>query len=233
MKKYYISAIFVLIIHIVGFSQEIIKPNFALASHPMGVESILLEKNVTVVELSIENKSPNGFFCADNNISLVNILKLKSYLLRKSLGIPICPATYKFSYVGEVLKFKLFFPALNDTVEYIDIIENCSENCFSIRGIILDASINKNIDIAYNYYGKGDLDSALQGFKIAVEASVSYPYGWLHYNIMQIYAEKNDFALANEWYKKIKASNFRDKNELMAKLKTKKYYKQIIENDKP
>ncbi len=121
MKKYYITAIFVITIYVVGFSQEIIKPNFAFASHPMGVESILLERNATVVELSIKNKSATGFFCADRNISIIDILRSKEYLLRKSVGIPVCPTTYKFSYVGEVLKFKLFFPSLKYSVKYIDI----------------------------------------------------------------------------------------------------------------
>ncbi len=233
MKKYYTTAILVLTIYIFSFSQEIIKPNFALASHPMGVENILLEKNATVVELSIKNKSKTGFFCADKNISLIDILRSKEYFLRKSVGIPICPQTYRFNYVGELLKFKLFFPVLSDTVKYIDIIENCSENCFSIRGIILDTAINKNIDIAYDYYGKGELDAALQAFKMAVNKNINYPYGWLHYNIMQIYAELNDFISAGEWYKNIKNSDFRDKNELIAKLQTQKYYKNIMENDKP
>ncbi len=227
MKKYGI-AIFMLTMYALGFSQTIVKPNFALASHPMKVESILFTDKATIVELSVENKSATGFFCADKNISLINSLKSTEYLLVKSAGIPVCPETYSFAYVGEILKFKLFFSPVGDSVKYLDIIENCSDNCFSIKGIILDQLVNNEIDIAYKHYSNYNLDAALKSFKTAVDKNVNYPYAWLHYNILQIYAEKNDFASARKWYNKIINSNFRDKNKLIIKLKTKNYYKEMI-----
>ncbi len=212
-----------------GLTQTIIKPNFALASHPMMVKSVSLSDKETVVELAIENKSETGFFCADKNISLINSLNSKEYSLRKSSGIPICPATHKFSYVGEILTFKLFFPPIKGAAKYIDIIENCFENCFSIKGIILDNSVNENINIAYKYYNEYNLDSALQAFKTAVEKNTDYPYGWLHYNIVQVYAEKNNFVLAKQWFDKITKSDFKDKDMIISKLKATNYYKKLIE----
>ncbi len=211
-----------------GFSQTVVKPNFALASHPLKVESILFTNKSTVVELSIENKSATGFFCADKNISLINSLNSKKYLLIKSSGIPVCPENYSFAYVGEILKFKLFFSAISSSVKYVDIIENCSNNCFSIKGIILDKFVNNEIDIAYKHYNNYDLDAALKSFTVAVNKNTDYPYAWLHYNILQIYAEKNDFVSAKKWYYKIINSNFLDKKELIANLKTKQYYNTLI-----
>lgn len=205
-----------------GYSQEIIKPNFAIASHPMKIEKISILENGTIVEISIENQSETGFFCANKSISLINSVDKTEFSLYESEGIPVCPENYQFNYVGEVLKFKLFFPKLDKSAKYIDIIENCTDNCFSIKGIILDKSINQNIDLGYYYYSKSQLDLALQAFKKAVNANENYHYGWLHYNIIQIYKEKNDFAEVKKWKDLILKSDFIDKPQLMDKMTVEK-----------
>ncbi len=219
MLKYFFLSLFILAIPLLGNAQEIEKPNFALASHPMSVKTIYKLENKTIVVLSIENKSETGFFCADESISLVNSTTGTEFLLQKSEGIPVCPENYQFHYVGEVLTFRLFFPKLDSLVKYVDIIENCSNNCFSIKGVILDKSINKNIDLGYAYYRKSELDLALQAFKKAVNANKNYPYGWIHYNILQIYKEKNNAAEVQKWKNLIVRSNFMDKKHLMEKIK--------------
>ena len=49
-------------------AQIIENPNFAMASHPMKVTKIEYLEIGTLIELSIENQSPTGTFCADKNI---------------------------------------------------------------------------------------------------------------------------------------------------------------------
>ncbi len=227
MKKIITLTLFLILTGSLLFSQELLKPNFALASHPLKIEKINRLDNSTIIELSIENKSENGYFCADKNIVLKDILNAKRYQLVQSEGIAICPDSYKFNYVGEVLTFKLYFPTLSESTKYIDIVENCQSNCFSINGIILSPEMNQNIDMAYSYYGEGKLDFALASFKMAVNENPDYPYGLFHYNIIQIYAEKKDFVSAKKWYNKILDSNFKDKYELIARLNSQVYYNSI------
>ncbi len=227
MKKIVMINIVVLLIKTTIFSQELIKPNFAIASHPMKVEKISNINDFTIIELSIENQVNNGYFCADKNIILRDILNGKEYKLIKSEGISVCPDSYKFTYVGEVLRFKLYFLKIDKSVKYIDIIENCNANCFYIKGVVLDKKLNNNIDTAYEYYKKDKLDFSLAAFRMVANNSHDYPYGLFHYNIAQIYAEKKDFKTAKKWYEKIINSDFKDKKELILRIKSEEYYNKL------
>jgi len=210
------------------FSQQLINPNFALASHPMKVTKISHTANETIIELSIENQSETGTFCADKNIFVQDMRSQKKYKLNSSQGIPVCPSSYKFKYVGEVLTFQLHFPKLNAKTKYLNLIEDCNQYCFSIKGIILDTEMNKSINLGYNYYEQGKLDFALEAFKIVVNQNPDYPFGLFHLNIILIYAEKYDYASAKIWYQKIITSKFKDKSELISRLKKQSFYNQLI-----
>lgn len=219
--------ILTLFLPLVLFSQQIVSPNFALASHPMKINKIELTDNQTIIELTIENQTDNGNFCADKNIYIQDLGNKKKYQLIKSTGIPVCPDHYNFNFVGESLTFKLYFPKINTSTKFINLIENCNQYCFSIKGIILDEEMNKSIDLGYDYYAQGKLDFALQAFKQAIEEQTNYPFGIFHLNMIQIFVEKNDFVNAKKWYNKILTSDFQDKNEVLERLKTSPYYSKL------
>lgn len=202
--------------------------NFALSSHPMKVTYIEIAQNQTKIEISIENQIATGSFCADKNIDMQDAVSKKSLNLIKSMGIPVCPDSYNFKSIGEVLTFQLYFPKPNTNTNYVNIIENCDQYCFSIKGIILNAEMNKDINLGYEYYTKGKLDFALQSFKMAVEKNPDYPFGFLYFNIIQILTEKQDYESAKNWYSKLKNSAFQDRNEVISRLKTQAFYLKII-----
>jgi len=50
----------------------------------------------------------------------------------------------------------------------------------------------------------------------------------LYFNIIQILVEQQDFEGAKEWYNKLKASGFDDKDEVILRLKSQSFYQKII-----
>jgi len=202
--------------------------NFAVSSHPMKVNKVEYLSNQTKVEISIENQIQNGNFCADKNIDIVDVISKKKFHLIKADGIPVCPSNYQFTSIGEVLTFTLIFPVISPKPKYINIIENCNQYCFSIKGIILSRELNNEINLAYDYYSKSKLDFALQAFKQIVENNTDYPFGNLYFNIIQILAEKQDFTNAKTWFSKLKNSTFQDKNEVIARLENQSYYQKLV-----
>jgi len=209
-------------------SQVIEKPNFSTATHPMKVENIEFSNNQTLVTLSIENQSETGYFCANRNIYIIDAMSKNKYKLIKSMDIPVCPDNHYFKMVGEVLQFQLFFPVMKPGTKYINIIEDCRENCFSIKGIVLDKEFNKQIDLGFDNYSRGYSELALSVLKKAIEDHPDYPFGNLYENIIQIYAEKNDFSNAKIWYKTLSNSTVQDKTEVIARLKHFTYYSKLI-----
>jgi len=95
-------------------AQTIVSPNYSLKSHEtLRIIKVELRPEAVFFHLSIENRIEGGTFCADRNIYLVYPDGKKSRLVSSS-GIPVCPDTYKFRFVGEKLDFVLAFPALRE-----------------------------------------------------------------------------------------------------------------------
>ncbi len=228
MKRLLLILIFFLQFNFLSFAQIIENPNFAMASHPMKVTKIEYLEIGTLVELNIENQSPTGEFCADKNIFVQDVMSGLKYELMSSDGIPVCPASYKFRQIGEVLTFQLYFPKMNSNMKYLTLVENCDNHCFSIVGIILDPEFNREIDLGFNYYTKGKLDFALSAFQQAIENHQDYPFGFLYQHIIHVLSEKGDYVNAKKWYTKLKSSVFADKQYLLDKIKQQTYYKQLI-----
>ncbi|MEN8121301.1 MAG: tetratricopeptide repeat protein [Bacteroidota bacterium] len=227
MKPLFI-VVFLFVFSLVSISQTIENPNFAMASHPMKVTKVEYLELSTIIELAIENQLLTGSFCADKNIFVQDVISGLKFQLASSKGIPVCPASYKFKQVGEILTFQLYFPKISPAFKYLTLVEDCNNNCFSIVGIILDNEFNKEINLAYDYYEKGKLDFALAAFQQAIENHVEYPFGFLYLNVIQIFSEKGDIANAKKWYNKLKNSMFKDKQQVLARLKQQPYYKQLI-----
>ena len=226
--RYLFVIVFLFIYSFIGISQVIENPNFAMASHPMKVTKIEYLEIGTLIELSIENQLSTGSFCADKNIFVQDLLSGLKFKLISSKGIPVCPASYNFKQVGEILTFQLYFPKISPTIKYLTLVEDCDNYCFSIIGIILDNEFNKEINLGFEYYEKGKLDFALAAFQQVIEKHPDYPFGFLYLHAIQISVESGNIDKAKKWYEKLNSGLFIDKKQVLDGLKQKPYYKQLI-----
>lgn len=208
--KSVISSFFILVTALSSlFSQTFLQPNYSLKSHQtLNIIKVEARSEATIFYLSIENLIEGGSFCADKNIYIIYPDGKKSKL-ESSSGIPICPNAYKFKTPGEKLEFVLSFPPLKKGTEWIDLVEECSDNCFSFYGISLDNDLNKRIDDAFTLAENDEPVKAMVRFiSIEEEYDKSNPgvEGLLYINIIKLAVETGDDAKAGEWYKKFKLS---------------------------
>jgi hypothetical protein len=189
--------------------QTITKPNYALKSHEtLVIEKIEIEPEATTFYLSIENRTTGGYFCADKNIFIIYPDESRSRLI-SSNGIPVCPDIYKFKIIGEKLDFILRFSPLKQGAEWIDLIEDCSDNCFSFYGVTLNPDLNRSIDDAFILIENGETDRAMAAFiDIAEEIDNNNPgvEGLLYVNIITLANETGNTAKASEWYQRMISS---------------------------
>ena len=208
-KTFIIGPLFLLL---TGFlhSQTFINPNYSLKSHEtLNIIKVEVRPEATFFYLSLENRIPNGTFCADKNIYLIYPDGKKSRMESAS-GIPVCPDTYKFRAPGEKLEFMLTFPPLRSGTKWIDLVEDCSDNCFSFYGVTLDNGLNKRIDEAFSFGENDEKARALISFiTIAYEIDKANPgiEGLIYINIIKLSVETGDEKKAEEWYKKFKLSD--------------------------
>lgn len=191
-------------------SQTIITPNYSLKSHEtLNILKIDIKPEATIFYLSIENqRTGGGSFCADKNIFVI-YPDGKRIRLNSSSGIPVCPETHKFKEPGEKLEFSLTFARLKSGTKWIDLIEDCRDNCFSFYGITLNDDLNSRIDYAFSLADKGEQKNALMDFVSILEdidKNNQGIKGLLYINIIKLARETGDNTKAEEWYKKFKLS---------------------------
>jgi len=207
MKKrmFLISMVSVLITGFVH-SQTFINPNYSLKSHEtLNITKVEVKPEGTFIYLSIENRISKGTFCADKKIFIIFPDGQKSKLVSSS-GIPVCPDTYKFKTIGEKLEFVLTFPRLKEKTEWIDLIEDCSENCFSFYGITLNTTLNRMIDDAFALVENNEQAKAIDSFINIAEVIDEKNYGiegLLYINIIKLARETGDEIKAKSWYKRL------------------------------
>lgn len=193
-----------------SFSQIFTNPNYALKSHEtLMITRVETTTQVTVISLTVENRIEGGYFCADKNIFMIYPDGTRSKLL-SSKGIPACPNSYKFKTIGEKLSFELSFPALKKGTDWIDLIEDCSDICFSFFGICLNGDLNKKIDDASLLAETGEPAKALIGFiNIAntIDSRNSGIGGLIYMNIVQLSKEAGNITEAKEWYRKLESAS--------------------------
>lgn len=204
----------------IAYSQSLQQPLIASKSHKtLRVDQVDLNGEQTIISLSVTNELTEGeaWFCADKNIYIQNESGDKKYKLQKSEGIPVCPQVHKFTSLGEVLRFKLYFPKIPTTIKRIDLIENCSDNCFYIKGIILEEKLNqemKSFEHGVTLFRAGKHREALPVF-LDIANNSKYTnerhYGYSMYIIPVIYHEQGDLKMAKLWYEKLKNSEISDK----------------------
>jgi len=190
--------------------QTIAKPNYSLKSHEtLEINKIETTSKSTVFYMSVENRTTGGYFCADRNIFIVDPDGKRSKLT-SSGGIPVCPASYKFKSIGERLDFILTFPPLKQGTEWIDLIEECADNCFSFYGITLDSDLNKKIDDAFALAETDKPADALYSFIRIAEDTDNKNHGiegLLYLNIIKLARETGNPEKASEWYRRMISSD--------------------------
>jgi len=192
-----------------AYSQTIIQPNYGLKSHEtLTINKIETDNKNSVFSLTVENQIDGGAFCADKNIFIIYPDGTRSKLVSSS-GIPVCPDAHIFAHAGEKLSFKLEFPPLKTGTEWIDLIEDCNDNCFSFFGIILNDELNGKIDEAFVLHESEEPVKAMMSFiKIAEETDSRNlgSEGLLYMSIIQLARETGNNAKATEWYNRLKTS---------------------------
>jgi len=199
-------------------AQSVVKPNFAASSHPVTINRVLKTDTSFVVQITLENKLPNGYFCAGKEIVLKDIVSGKKIQMDHAEGVPVCPEIYHFKWVGEKLQFSLYFPVVDTTVRYADIIEVCNENCLVINGLILSPELNLLIDRGYDAYTHENLSLALESFQSAINRFPDYPYGFMYGNVIRILLEEKKAKEAKHWAQKLKDSQINDKYSILRQL---------------
>ncbi|HOW08341.1 MAG TPA: hypothetical protein PLX08_00935 [Bacteroidales bacterium] len=190
-------------------AQTVFSPNYSLKSHEtLVIQKIELKSDETVFYMGVENRITGGSFCADKNIYILYPDGKKSRLVSSS-GIPVCPESYKFSAPGEKLEFVLTFPPLKAGTRWVDLIEDCKDNCFSFYGILLDNALNERINNAFTMADTKEYSKALNAFTTVLESineAHSGIEGLLYINIIKLAIETGDDRKAEEWYGKFRVS---------------------------
>lgn len=206
--KKFAALLFALQVTFAAYTQTITRPNYGLKSHEtLEIKSIQLSRDKTVVNFSIENKIENGSFCADRNIYITDPAGTRIKLF-KANGIPVCPKSYMFKAAGEKLDFSLVFPPLSGEPGCIDIKEECSDNCFSFYGVVLDEYVNSRLDEGFSFAERGESQKALDTFLKYASGNVinNGVRAIVYYNIVKLAGETGNSDKAAEWYKKLNTS---------------------------
>jgi len=209
--KIAVSAIlFYAVITVNIFSQTINQPNIGLKSHEtLELKKIEITPEKTVISLQIENRIEGGKFCADKNISIIYPDGSKIKLIN-AVGIPQCPDTYKFKNIGEILRFTVTFPPIKTGTEWIDIVEECSDNCFYFYGVTLNYDLNRRLDEAFIIAAKGEPEKNMLLFRNILESVDKQNHGiegLLYINIITAAVEAGDKIEAAVWYKRLLSSH--------------------------
>ena len=211
MKRTILGFLFFVICALKISSQTYDQPNVALKSHEtLAISKVEINSKATTIYLSVENRrDEGGNFCADKNIYLIYPDGSRMNL-SKANNIPVCPDTYKFKSVGEKLQFTLEFPPLKPGTKWIDLIEDCTSNCFWFYGVTLDNELNIRLDLAFNRASTGQPAENINLFKGILDDIDNQDLGiegLLYINIINAAIENADRVEAEVWYKRLVASN--------------------------
>jgi hypothetical protein len=209
MRQLLSSVFFIILFRLAG-GQVYEHPNYSLNHHPtLEITSVERWADRTVVNLTLKNERYSGTFCIDSNTVLRNSIGDMEYPLQSMEGIPACPLVHRFTSIGERIAFSLVFPPLPDEVRYIDLVENCSENCVSIRYILLDEDLNARINEGVHLYALGKLSAALKVFQeiLATDYDGTSPvFGTVYLYLISIHYEMGDSREARNAYRELQES---------------------------
>jgi len=190
-------------------SQSVLNPNYGLKSHEtLVINRIDIASESTTFHLTIGNRIEGGTFCADRNIFIIHPDGTRTKLI-SSEGIPVCPESHKFTSIGEKVDFTLTFSPLKLNTDWIDLIEDCRDNCFYFYGITLDSDLNNRIDELFRFAENGESLKALDGFTELLretERRNNGIEGLLYVNIIKLAGESGKPEQAAEFYKRFRSS---------------------------
>lgn len=190
-------------------SQSVLNPNYGLKSHEtLVINRIDIASESTTFHLTIGNRIEGGTFCADRNIFIIHPDGTRTKLI-SSEGIPVCPESHKFTSIGEKVDFTLTFSPLKLNTDWIDLIEDCRDNCFYFYGITLDSDLNNRIDELFRFAENGESLKALDGFTELLRETDSRNNGiegLLYVNIIKLAGESGKPEQAAEFYKRFRSS---------------------------
>ena len=226
MKKLFL--ILLIIYCKIGFPQVFETPVYYSKSHEtLYIDKIEISNKNTVFYLHIENIKDAGdaWFCADKDIYVKEAGTGKKHQLIKSSGIPVCPENHKFNKKGEKLFFQLYFDKIeSDKIKKIDLVENCSDYCFSFTEIILDNKLSneiKSFEKAIILMSSNKNSEALKEFsefEKNVQDKNTSRYAYFLYASSLLSYKTQDFNKAKTQYEKLKNSTLKDRDELLEKL---------------
>jgi hypothetical protein len=180
-----------------------------LKSHEtLVINRIDIASESTTFHLTIGNRIEGGTFCADRNIFIIHPDGTRTKLI-SSEGIPVCPESHKFTSIGEKVDFTLTFPPLKLNTDWIDLIEDCRDNCFYFYGITLDSDLNNRINELFRFAENGESLKALDGFTELLRETDSRNNGiegLLYVNIIKLAGESGKPEQAAEFYKRFRSS---------------------------
>lgn len=106
-------------------SQVYNHPTYARKSdNEIEIIRIQITNKYTIVELVHTNPFFSGGWANITPTAFIRLPKIgKQLKLIKATGIPIRPKQYNYKKQGEKLYFRLYFPPVNPSTEYLDIIE--------------------------------------------------------------------------------------------------------------
>ena len=202
-----------------GVAQIFEQPIFSLTSHPT-LEIISVERweDRMVLNLSLKNERFSASFCIDSNTVLKNSLGDEQYKLLSMEGIPSCPDTYRFNSVGERIAFSLAFQPVPDEVIYIDLLENCEENCVNLKYVLLDEDLNTQLKEGFHLYELGRPKAALQAFEEIMSTEydgVSPAFGTVYLYLISIHYELGSSKDARRVYQELRESNIIGRDEFI------------------
>lgn len=219
MRSLPIICLSLLLLAMPSAAQIFEQPNYSLTSHPT-LEIISVERweDQVVVNLSLKNERFSGSFCIDSNTVLRNSLGDVEYKLVSMDGIPACPDVYRFTSIGERIAFSLTFPAMPENTAYIDLIENCDDNCVDIRYILLDEDLNERLNEGFQLYEIGKPRASLQVFEDIMKTEydgISPVFGTVYLYLISIHYELGSSKDARRVYQELRESNIIGREEFI------------------
>jgi hypothetical protein len=159
--------------------------------------------------MTIENRITNGAICADMKYFMIYPDGTGSTLIASRRYSSLARIITRSNHPERDSVLLLSFPPLKENTVWIDLIEDCDDNCFHFYGIVLDKDLNDKINNAFTLVENNEPSKALSLFTVILEETDSYNYGSeaCCMSISSVWAnETGETDLAAYWYKKLRES---------------------------
>jgi len=204
-------------------SQTLDIPNVGLSSHPaLELDKIEFTGGRTLLFFTIENKRLGGSFCLNENTFLKNSTGEEQYKLLEMGNLPVCPEYYRFKSIGERRSFVMHFPEISREIRYLNMVEDCEDDCVRLKYICLDAEINRRINEGLSLYEAGRADQASAHFQsILNEKNDNYSpvFGTLYLYLITLSFDLADSKELKRWYNELKSSAVINRDEIIKEVK--------------